>query len=132
MPQNRIRQLKARATVLCLRSGKILMVRKKNGKWNFPGGKLESGESPLQAAEREFKEETNLNCSGLLPLCAIEAAGVLHHVFTTQFDHCAEPIASHEIAACKWVARSRLGGTSLTLAASALLARALPALSRRP
>ncbi len=30
-------------------------------KWGFPGGKLEKGETPLAAARRETKEETELD-----------------------------------------------------------------------
>lgn len=30
------------------------------GKWEFPGGKIESGETPFAAAERETLEETGL------------------------------------------------------------------------
>ncbi len=30
-------------------------------KWGFPGGKIEEGETPLQAAVRETKEETSLD-----------------------------------------------------------------------
>ena len=42
--------------------GKILACRRKNrdgspGKWEFPGGKLEAGESPEAALERELREE---------------------------------------------------------------------------
>lgn len=36
----------------------VLMVKETNGKWGFPGGKLEKREKPLQALQREFKEET--------------------------------------------------------------------------
>lgn len=31
-----------------------------SGKWNFPGGKIESGESISLAAIRELREETNV------------------------------------------------------------------------
>ena len=34
-------------------------------KWALPGGKLESGESPLTAAVRETKEETSLDIKNL-------------------------------------------------------------------
>lgn len=32
-----------------------------NGCWEFPGGKVEAGENPLEAAVREVKEETDLS-----------------------------------------------------------------------
>jgi len=40
--------------------GQILLVKDKKWSWNFPGGKLESGETAFQAAKRETFEETNL------------------------------------------------------------------------
>ncbi|WP_449432699.1 NUDIX hydrolase [Pseudomonas putida] len=128
MGAKRNHEPRARATVICLRSGKVLMVRKKSGRWNFPGGTIEPDETPIQAAAREFKEETDIHCDGLLELCAVEAGSILHHVFTTQYDDRAKPIASNEIAACKWVLRADLNSTSLTTSAAALLSMALPAL----
>ena len=51
-----------RATLLfVIRDGQILLIEKKRGlgagKVNGPGGRLEPGETPLQAAEREIEEE---------------------------------------------------------------------------
>ncbi|MEZ4284950.1 MAG: NUDIX domain-containing protein [Nitrospira sp.] len=47
-----------------VRAGKVLLVRRNNppdaGKWGFPGGKIESGETLRAAAAREVKEETGL------------------------------------------------------------------------
>lgn len=44
---------------------KILLVRRKSGEkdltWVFPGGTVEPGETELQTAIRELKEETNID-----------------------------------------------------------------------
>lgn len=44
---------------------KVLLLQRNEGKrlaglWTFPGGKMEGMENPLQAAVREFREETGL------------------------------------------------------------------------
>jgi len=50
------------AGVLLYNDDKVLLIahRKYQGKYGIPGGKLEAGEKPLQAALRECKEETGL------------------------------------------------------------------------
>lgn len=42
------------------------------GKWEFPGGKLEQGESPEQALKREFLEETALELLNSQELMLVE------------------------------------------------------------
>jgi len=39
---------------------KILVLKRPNDLWEFAGGSVDFGEQPLQAAYREFKEETSL------------------------------------------------------------------------
>jgi len=53
-----------RAAVIIIKDDKILLMhRRRNGKEYFavPGGMVEDGETPQQAAVREAKEETNLD-----------------------------------------------------------------------
>lgn len=47
-------------------NGKVLVCQRKKSaryglKWEFPGGKVEEGESPLECLSRELKEELNIN-----------------------------------------------------------------------
>jgi 8-oxo-dGTP diphosphatase len=41
--------------------GNILVVQDRANLWNFPGGKQELGETPLECAKREIKEEIGLS-----------------------------------------------------------------------
>lgn len=51
-------------TAVIRQDGKVLVARRQGGhlagKWEFPGGKLEPGESPEQCLARELKEELEL------------------------------------------------------------------------
>ncbi len=63
-----------------IRDGQILLIRKKRGlgagKVNGPGGRLEAGETPMQAAIRETEEELGVTPTG------VEERGLLHFQFT--------------------------------------------------
>jgi 8-oxo-dGTP diphosphatase len=70
-----------------VKDGRVLLIRKKRGlgagKINGPGGKIEPGETALEAAIRETQEEI-----GVTPL-AVEERGVLHFQFTDGYSlHC--------------------------------------------
>ncbi|MDR6712525.1 8-oxo-dGTP diphosphatase [Pseudomonas hunanensis] len=120
--------LRSRATVLCFRNGKLLLVRRKSQKWNFPGGGVKLDELPIHAATRELEEETGICRERLLPLCTLYVEGILHHIFTLQIDDHDRPVPQNEIVACKWIMRGKLAHSDLKPAAAALLARELPAL----
>ncbi len=53
---------------------RILLLKRKDGLWEFPGGSVEWGESPEQSARRETKEETGLKITGNLELLGITSA----------------------------------------------------------
>jgi 8-oxo-dGTP pyrophosphatase MutT (NUDIX family) len=45
--------------------GKVLLVRNDREEWELPGGRLEIGETPEQALEREFEEELSIQVDPL-------------------------------------------------------------------
>jgi 8-oxo-dGTP pyrophosphatase MutT (NUDIX family) len=51
----------------------LLLKRRKGGFWEFPGGKVEWGETPEAAARRELKEETGLE-GGKMEFAGITSA----------------------------------------------------------
>ena len=58
--------------------GRILLARRTAGRdlagaWEFPGGKLEAGETPFQALDRELHEELGIRVHSAEPLIAVAA-----------------------------------------------------------
>lgn len=105
------------------RNGRYLLCKRpegKNhsGKWEFPGGKLEPGESISQAARRELAEELSLNVSacGASLFSSVDASSGLIIEFL-EVEATGEPIL-HEHADFKWVTASEL--LSMDLAPSDL------------
>ncbi len=100
-----MKPVKDRATIICRHgkhSHKWLWVRKPNGAWTLPGGKIEPGETPVQAAERELLEETGLQADSLTLLMRHETPGRMHYVFEAGFADAPRPKALHEIADCRF------------------------------
>lgn len=77
------------------------------GHWAFPGGSIEAGEAPLQAALRELQEETGIALQGAAPLAQRGLAvggqrGYLVTNFVVAVLHAPEPEPTDELEAC-WV-----------------------------
>jgi len=43
------------------KDGKVLLVLNHNGTWEFPGGRMNENETPIDGLKRELKEELNLD-----------------------------------------------------------------------
>ncbi|MFZ0699963.1 MAG: A/G-specific adenine glycosylase [Thermoplasmata archaeon] len=72
-----------RAAVLVVQAADRFLIQRRGpngllaGLYEFPGGKIERGESPEAAARRELEEET-----GLRTLERLEAIGIVHHSYS--------------------------------------------------
>jgi 8-oxo-dGTP diphosphatase len=67
------------AAAVIEKDGKILIARRKqgdthSGKWEFPGGKLDPGETPEACLKRELREELGIETEAGPFLCSIRFA----------------------------------------------------------
>ena len=110
--------------------GRVLLAQRRADQaqplvWEFPGGKVEPGESPSQALVREIQEEL---------ACSIQVGAVVDVVFFAHdtFDlimpvyratiRAGVPVA-RQVAAVAWVARAELASLAFTPADQPLACR---------
>ncbi len=93
------------------RDGKVLVARRRpelvaGGLWEFPGGKLEDGESPERGLTRELEEELGVVAKVGERLCAVPFAGPTARfellVFRTEL--LGEPTRLTDHDALRWLA----------------------------
>jgi len=103
------------AAVICNASGDILLAKRpdhlhQGGLWEFPGGKIEPGESLEQALRRELREELDIELIAFRPLIEIphqypDKKVRLHVFLVTQFEGIG---VGHEGQEVQWVAQQKL------------------------
>ena len=119
-----------------LRRGDHLLMQRRRpgtpcaGQWEFPGGKIEAGESPHRALQRELDEELGVEARTAQPLMQLpfdyDHARVLLEVFVVD-SFCGEAMAC-EGQEMKWLKRADIAHLDVLAAVHPIL-HALDALS---
>ena len=108
--------------------GEVLIAKRpqhvhQGGLWEFPGGKLEQGETPFAALQRELQEEVDIQAEALSPLIQVpyhypEKSVLLDVMRVTKFHGEAVGLEGQAIA---WVRKARLSDYSFPTANRAII-----------
>lgn len=105
---------KIRATVVCARGDRVLLISKDGSRWALPGGRPSKDETFADAAGRELLEETTLQARGIGFLFQVIGATTVHHVFVANIGKSAAAKPSKEVARCQWFSQAELGGIAMS------------------
>jgi 8-oxo-dGTP diphosphatase len=108
------------AAALFDRDGRVLIAQRPRGKplagrWEFPGGKVDAGESERQALARELREELGIEVLAARPFMRLTHAYAERDVALSLWiveRFSGEP-RSLDAQALKWVAPGRLGSEDI-------------------
>ena len=96
--------------IICLRGDQVLLMQRgkepRKGQWSIPGGRIEPGETEIEAAKRELFEETSISASNYTKLEIIEAdfgkGPYRLHDYVAEWQS-GEPVAGDDAADAKFV-----------------------------
>ena len=125
---------RAAASAAIFRDGKVLIAERgsgpRKGYWSLPGGKVEPGETAMEAAAREILEETGLEVSikGLVDVHnvigrTIDGDVTHHYIICVYYGICGtgEPCAATDISDARFVTLDELREYQLTEGALAII-----------
>lgn len=130
-PPERARRLRVLAAVIRKR-GRVLIARRKGddrfgGRWEFPGGKLEPGETPEQGLARELREEFGIEAAvgRFLGMVRSESPGFAIALEARETSHRSGEFELRDHDEIRWVKPSELAQFDLTEPDRRLLGRIL-------
>ncbi len=85
---------------IIIKNGKILIAKRKEGKWEFPGGRVEKGEDMEECLKREIKEELDMDIEILKHYMKVEHGEIELHAFIAKSNEKPKPLEHEEI---KWI-----------------------------
>ena len=116
-------QPKLAALAVVIHEGQVLLVRRRNepdaGLWGFPGGHVDAGETALDAAARELREETGVAAKPERYLTNIDViqrdeTGALRFHFLLAAVLCryvsGTPLADDDVSEAAWVPLKDVAG----------------------
>ncbi|AXI79262.1 (deoxy)nucleoside triphosphate pyrophosphohydrolase [Peterkaempfera bronchialis] len=99
-----------------LHRGRVLAARRSApaetaGRWEFPGGKVEPGETPQQALARELREELGVEARALAPLPGEWAVrpGLVLRIWTAELLS-GDPLPLQDHSELRWLGPAELDG----------------------
>ena len=106
---------KVAAIAVVLDDDRVLLVRRKKepdaGLWGYPGGHVDLGETALDAAERELREETGVIATPVsyltnLDIITRDDTGAVQHHFLLAAVLCSfesgTPVAADDVSDARW------------------------------
>lgn len=101
-------------TIFLTPNGSVLLVKgRHSGKWSFPKGHPNEGETEFEAAERETMEETGLRLSPFFDRIIHLTTGTYYLVKTHELN--VFPADQNEIIDTRWIPLSKIKGFPVNL-----------------